>query len=246
MKIALCIFGQPRYIESTAAYKRQAEAILSPVEVDVFIHTWFDDTQTHYTQSDWSYSENLTINKDTINIINNRYNPCNMIHEQQVEFEISDKTLNIANNLSDSRFNNKKNLFNIKSQLYSIKKSIELCENHIKETGKKYDFIILTRFDVLIHSFPDLKSLEREKYYIGGFDNVGGAYPGWNDYVQVFDPMFLAANKIYDYFDECLAECKSVCIEEMKQIHLCRNFIFPHVVRYVGTKMCSEIIRKLI
>ena len=246
MKIALCIFGQPRYIESEAVYRTQQQAIFNQGDVDVFVHTWFNDTQTHFDQSDWSYSKNLLVNKNAISIINDRYKPCDMIYEPQIKFDISDDTLKIAAERPDSRFNSEKNIFNTKSQLYSIQKSIELCENHITKTNTKYDFIILTRFDVFIHTFPNLQDLEKEKYYVGGFNTVGGYYPGWNDYIQVFDPMFLKANKTYDHYDECLSKCKSLCIEEMKQILLCKYFIFPHVVRYLNEKMCSEIVRDFI
>lgn len=244
MKIALCLFGQPRYITNSKIFEHHKKAIYSQGDVDVFSHCWFDETESVFEQSDWSYSENLTVDGNTIQIIEERYNPKRKIFEPQRDFTPSLNVKNVVNDLKDQRFNKDKNIFNIYSQLYSIQKSVELFQEHCKESSEKYDFLILTRYDVMIWSFPMLKNLERGKYYIGGYDNVGGHYPGFNDYVHILDPSLAEGCKVFYDIEESLKECESLCIEEIKQIALAKKYCYPKIVRYIGNDLLSEIIRK--
>ena len=238
MKIAFCTFGQPRYIGDDISYRTHYENIFKHNDVDVFNHFWFDENETEFTQSSWSHSHNLTVHPDTVNIVKRRYIPVDIEYEKQKQFKISKETREIANNLPDSRFSEDRNIFNVMSQLYSIKKSIELCEKHIEKTKVEYDFIILTRLDVLIYRFPhDLSVLEKGKLYFGDEN-----FPGFNDYIQVFDPKFIKAMKTYDYFNESLSKCVSLCIEEMKQVYLQKHFLYSHNVRYTDL-IHSEIKR---
>ena len=244
MKIALCLFGQPRYISNSRIFEHHKKAIYSQGDVDVFTHYWFDSNKDTFERSDWSYSENLTISKDTVEIIESRYKPKNQIFEPQIDFTPSPKIKKIVDNLKDQRFNNDKNIFNIYSQLYSIEKSIQLFQDYSKENSIKYDFIILTRFDVILWSFPKLTNLERKKYYIGGYNNVGGSYPGFNDYIHILDPELSDGCKILNNIEKSLEDCDSLCIEEIKQAALAKKYCYPKIVRYIGDNLLSEIVRK--
>jgi hypothetical protein len=244
MKIALCLFGQPRYISNSKIFEHHQKAIYSQGDVDVFAHCWFDENKDVFDQSDWSYSENLIVDKNTIEIIEERYKPKRKIIEPQRDFTPSSSVKNIVNGLNDQRFNNDKNIFNIYSQLYSIHKSVELFQEYCKDNSKKYDFLVLTRYDVMIWSFPVLEKMEKNKYYIGGFDNVGGSYPGFNDYVHILDPVFSDSCKCFEHIENVLKECDSLCIEEIKQIFLAKTLCYPKIVRYIGKDLLSEIIRK--
>jgi hypothetical protein len=247
MKIALCLFGQPRYITDESAYNTHSKYIMKQGNTDVFTHFWFDINENVYPQSSWSYSKNLTVDSNTIDIISERYTPTKMEFEKQKDFVVSSHTQTIAKSLPNQVWNDNengiRNLFNIMSQLYSIKRTLELCEEKIYETGDDYDFVILTRFDVIIHAFPDLAYLDKNKYYIGGPRNNGEYFPGWNDWVQIFGSKYIKSGKCYDNFNDVLSRCDSICIEEMKQIHFSDNFCFPKCVRYLGENILSEIKR---
>ena len=142
MKISLCLFGQPRYISNKKIFEHHQKAIYSQGDVDVFTHCWFDGNKDVFDQSDWSYSENLIVDKNTIEIIEERYKPTRKIIEPQIDFTPSSSVKNIVNGLTDQRFNNDKNIFNIYSQIYSIHKSIELFQKHCEESSEKYDFLV--------------------------------------------------------------------------------------------------------
>lgn len=244
MKIALCLFGQPRYITNDKIFEHHKKAIYSQGDVDVFTHFWFDDKKETFEQSDWSYSKDLVVSKKSVEIIESRYSPKKVIFEPQRDFTPSDKVREIVNGLKDQRFNSDKNIFNIYSQLYSIHKSVELFQDFCKAESKKYDFLILTRYDVILWSFPVLKNLEKGKYYIGGYNNVGGYYPGFNDYIHILDPELADGCKIFNNIEESLKECESLCIEEIKQIALAKKYCYPKIVRYIENNLLSEIIRK--
>lgn len=247
MKIALCLFGQPRYISDESIYNSHLKYINRQGETDVYTHFWFDVNQEAFTQSSWSYSQNLKVEKNTVEIISERYNPVKMEYEKQKQFTISDHIKKIAaslpNQVWNEPVNSEKNIFNVMSQLYSIKRVIELCESNMKEKNIEYDFIVLTRFDVILHSFPDLNYLDKTKYYIGGPKGQGDSFPGWNDWLQFFGSKYIDACKCYDNFDKVLERCESLCIEEMKQIHFSDVFCFPKCVRYLGDSILSEIKR---
>lgn len=244
MKIALCLFGQPRYITNNKIFEHHQKAIYSQGDVDVFAHCWFDKNLNVFDQSDWSYSENLIVDKNTIEIIEEKYKPKKKIFEQQKDFTPNSNVKSVVDNLPDQRFNNDKNIFNIFSQLYSIQKSIELFQEYCKENSEKYDFLVLTRYDVMLWSFPVLEKMAKNKYYIGGYDNVGGSYPGFNDYIHILDPVLSDACKCFDHIENVLKECESLCIEEIKQIFLAKTVCYPKIVKYIGKDLLSEIVRK--
>lgn len=244
MKIALCLFGQPRYVTNNKIFEHHKKAIYSQGDVDVFTHCWFDKEVGVFSQSDWSYSKNLNVVENTIEIIESRYSPKRKIFEPQRDFTPTVHVRNIVDSLRDQRFNSEKNIFNVYSQLFSIHKCIEIFQNFCEETNTTYDFLVLTRYDVMLWSFPTLSNLERGKYYIGGYDNVGGSYPGFNDYVHILDPRLADGCKIFYDVEESLKECESLCIEEIKQTALAKKYCYPKIVRYISDNLYSEIIRE--
>ena len=89
-----------------------------------------------------------------------------------------------------------------------------------------------------------LKNLERGKYYIGGYHNVGGYYPGFNDYIHILDPELADGCRIFNEIEDLLKECESLCIEEIKQIALAKKYCYPKIVRYIEKDLLSEILRQ--
>ena len=83
MKIALVLFGQPRYIGDDTVYREHYEKIIKNNDVDVFSHFWFDENESEFTQSTWSESQNLKVHPDTVNIIKRKYLPVSIEYEKQ-------------------------------------------------------------------------------------------------------------------------------------------------------------------
>ena len=54
MKVALCFYGQPRFIDNKIGYESHNEHIISKVDTDIYTHFWFDREQTTFNTSDWA------------------------------------------------------------------------------------------------------------------------------------------------------------------------------------------------
>ena len=73
MKIALCLSGQPRYLDEGFYYLY--ENILKKYSVDVFIHTWWDNEMKNKKMdlpSSLSYGRTYFWKEDTIDDIKSK------------------------------------------------------------------------------------------------------------------------------------------------------------------------------
>lgn len=243
MKVALCFFGQPRYIDSDRIPALFKKAIHAQADVDVFTHFWFKDGETELSQSEWSYSKNLSVAPNTVERVKELYDPIVMEYEPQIDFTPDQETKDIINKLPFQKFNQDKNIFNVKSQLYSINRVIELLQRYMVKNCITYDFAIITRFDIILKTFPVLKNLKKGKFYLGGYPNVGGTYPGFNDYVHILDPELLEGCKAFYDFKKLVSKANSLCIEEIKQIKLKQTYDYLTTVEYISDQLLSEIAR---
>ena len=139
MKIcAVVISGQPRNVEK--GYKYIKENILDLNPHDVFIHTWWDETQVGQPFiNTGGHVASEAIQPNTPEMIMDLYNPIFHIFERQRTFD--------EKNYEDRKFSGI-NVFYSISQLYSIAaaNSLKLRSeaNHLR---RKYDTVIRIRFD---------------------------------------------------------------------------------------------------
>jgi hypothetical protein len=159
MKIALCLSGQPRYID--VGYRNIYENILSKYDCDTFIHTWWDESKIgdkFDISEKMSYNRNCKWEENTIDKIEDLYNP-KLIHFQtQKEFDIfGNVDYGFANPIS------------IYSMYYSIMKSNELKKTYELENNFKYDIVIRCRFDITFEPLNlDLNNIDSNKIYVSG------------------------------------------------------------------------------
>lgn len=101
-------------------YQHAKDHVFSKNDVDTFIHTWSIEQAEE---------------------IRSLYKPIKMIAEPQIKFKVPKMW----------RINPKEpnRVFNVYSKWYSVKKSLELCKQHEKDSGTKYDCIMVTRFDTV-------------------------------------------------------------------------------------------------
>lgn len=169
MKVALCFFGQPRWLENPYVWLSHKYWIIDKYNANIYIHTWINDNENKFEYADQVKEEVKTHEiRDSAKIILNKYKPIKYIFEKNKELYFDNNTRKI---LSDKKidyeykingtFNysltNEKNHL---SQLYSISKSISLLKDD------KYDWIILSRFDNYIYDFPNLYSLNYDNLYL--------------------------------------------------------------------------------
>jgi hypothetical protein len=143
MRIALCLSGQPRYLDE--GFEQIDKNILSKYSVDVFIHTWWDDkmvNQKMILSEKLSYNRNYIWKEDTIDIIKKYYSPIYFQYEPQIQFN---PYLKVNYELCTPE--------SVHSMFYSLQQSNEFKKNYELNNNFKYDAAIRCRFDISINKF---------------------------------------------------------------------------------------------
>ena len=210
MKVALCLFGQPRFLDNPYPFKSHKKHILDKYDVDCFSHLWWEDGIKKFDTNPWAFrSENCDVNfNDPVDIINNQYVPIRMVVEAPRTFRLSQETLNLTQSkFSSEDLWSERVLSNNSSHLYSIENSLKLIEE-----PNKYDFIILSRYDNYIHNFPNLYELDSSKFYLSDhhlrFPDL--LYVFGSEYIHsqyTFSNIDYLADKYMNDFWEPSAEC---------------------------------------
>lgn len=206
MKIALCFYGQPRFIDNILGFESHKKHILDRAHVDVFAHFWFDENQSTFAASDWSLKHNSYIHPESLKIISNLYAPkITVVEPPRNTFDYSDLEP-LATHLNYYSPNNYKNL---QSHLYSFEKVLSLVEN----TEEKYDFIIMSRFDNRVVAMPDFDTLPKDKVFIN--NTCGGG--NFADVIVMFDYELGKYFKPYTNFKTILQKVPLFTAEEFKK-----------------------------
>lgn len=140
MKIALCLYGQPRnYIKGYETIKTH---ILDKYDTDIFFHSW--ETDTKYDVSPWRIVDNAKIDLDGVIKL---YKPKSFLVEKSMTFYPS---LGVGYNKTPYV----KNSSNILSQYYSRTMVRNIFLSYCQNNSVSYDVVIATRFDINICKFP--------------------------------------------------------------------------------------------
>jgi hypothetical protein len=151
MKIAVCLYGQPRLYEQGYVNIKRFVDLNNKHSFDFFFHTWYDEKSVgqYYTPSSWSNASKdaLEIKKNTINDLLTLFNPKDYIFEAPITFDTSEYKNTYMYSI-DTIVNNK-NINNVISSMYSKQQVAKILENYVNEQNINYDFIISIRFDFL-------------------------------------------------------------------------------------------------
>lgn len=145
MRVALCLYGQPRKLEQ--GYKYIKEQIIDVFEPDVFLHTW--DSKEDYRVSPWRYPISATPLQN-INDIYQMYKPLSSLIEPARIFDV-DTSLPGYLKASPAQ---QRNASNILSQIHSRQMVRDILFAYTRDNNITYDFIIATRFDIKIQELP--------------------------------------------------------------------------------------------
>lgn len=175
MKVAICFSGQPRFVkECFNLIKKNLIDVNSKHEIDFFVHTWFSKdlcNRVLYVNEMSSFSGDATISEDSIESINELYNPKKIIVDKEkdfysdVDFDCSlEKYLSGYKKSGMDREDYKQvKLSSTYSMWYSALMSGFLKKNFELENNFKYDLVLKMRFDnivkypIIFDSFnPDL------------------------------------------------------------------------------------------
>lgn len=156
-KIAILFYGHLRSFKSTFPYFK--ENILEAnrdCEIDIFIHTW---DELEHPAPRRQYKKDLEvagkkIQKEDIDFINAHYCPAGLKITPQIHFTQEQKQQIIQNGFKEE------NYYAILNVSYSME---QVCA--LKEQAKKdYDFVILTRFDIIFYQKLNLSpALDRRE-----------------------------------------------------------------------------------
>lgn len=151
MKIALCISGQPRFIEQ--GYPSTKQFILDQGDVDVFVHTWFDKNDLiQFRDAGGGNWEGVYPHKLTEELIMDLYSPLDYIIEPQKKFFTDEidviPTLKEWSPNFDNEAGVKYWIDMQRCMWYSIHQANWLKEIHRLDKNVHYDYVIKHRFDL--------------------------------------------------------------------------------------------------
>lgn len=192
-KIAILISGQARFLKGKG-YQSIKEKILDKYKCDVFCHVWWDPNGGKYITAPWSGLGVMNIPDNVDSDIMELYSPKKFIWDHPMDTKLSKSYTRTCSPLS---------LYNLPSMYLSMKKSYELMEEYIKETGAVYDWIIRLRYDAILTAFPDLHTLPKGKIYAPDYSQYHNMI-GNNGLIM--DPEYASIiMKIYDKMDTVYA-----------------------------------------
>lgn len=155
-RIAVQLYGHLRTFEQCAPALRKH--LLNRYDSDVFIHTW--DRTEHTTQSwykDSTRSDPLAVDDSVRTRIETLYAPKSLnIESQEGVFEDEDGHFGTHPDIQIS-------LRGLKFMTYSMNRANVLRNMHQKETGQEYDYIVVTRPDIM--PYEDLNFIDFDRYF---------------------------------------------------------------------------------
>jgi len=153
MKIALCLYGQPRdaHNKLSSIY----ENVIAPNECDVFFHSWYDSNKLSIDKMTPGH-ESRFIQAGTNKFLIDAYQPKSYEIESQrkfhhKDFEATDENIEACWPYSKNYDRNtfiQDRVFCTYSMWFSIMKSLLIKDMYANEKGFLYDAVILSRFDV--------------------------------------------------------------------------------------------------
>jgi hypothetical protein len=174
MKIALCYYGQLRTFRY--CFDNHFNQFINPLEIkDIFCHFWWNRDSEQQYGAPWSKHETDHINSMNLNDVQdviNIYNPKSLTYSKPISSTIFnlDKIYSIDSkeyaNLTDEQ---KKfsGLFGYYSAFNGIKNVAQNLKSYELANNINYDWVVLTRYDVLLMDQIKKQMFEKNKrgYY---------------------------------------------------------------------------------
>lgn len=244
LKTALCLYGQPRFIDNPNIKQTVNEKILSRENVDVYGHFWYDEKIQQFHGSDWHNTPtkyyqggSFYVPTNVFDNIKNNYNLENLnnfVYESPRDFSgilnqdehnlLSNKT---KNSWDQSNYYSQHNVNSLLSHLYSIETALNLIPTNT------YDFIILTRYDAIVLNFPMLSILERKFIYLTS---------NLNDNMIIIDGDMLNGLKCYSNIKNIINQIKMWIAEYIKLANI-EYFYGKNAIssKNIGDRMVSIV-----
>ena len=178
MRVAVCVYGQPRYVVNpvvSECFFKNVVGANPGVQFDFFAHYWFDKNAPQYFLHGGSVAAcpNLRVIPETPQLIEDQYRFTRKLEEKQRTFigsEHDDEDFDrCVQFMSHDPIRYPKNyLYSFLSTSYSLQKSVSLALEYSKEMKVKYDFGIITTFSTKVDRFPNLHHVQKKRIYSNG------------------------------------------------------------------------------
>jgi hypothetical protein len=228
MKIALCLSGQPRFVEEVSPY------ILSNVcdgyHVDVFCHFWFDDKLQNepYKFGECGKGEwhNQRISSNSVEKALEIYNPISYKIETSKSF--SDSSVPFEQSLRkywygalddpDQKGFRNRTVNNCLSYFYSLNEVNKLKKEYEYAHDFKYDWVVRCRTDTIIHTKIPFEHLDPSVINFSNLQNQpDGMINDWFDFAGSKEmDVFMSVFPVWQVIlEKCMKETGAWCHELM-------------------------------
>ena len=218
MKVALCLSGQPRFLEQ--AYNEVLKPyILDVADVDVFVHAWEPDQnqigKSYVTGG--GHQVGPPVSENIVERIVALYKPKAYIIEPQIQFEYGKYPDRVMQEIrSDYLY----------SQFYSVWKSNIVRKSYTNQNPSiKYDWVIRSRFDVKLNDVINF-TLDSNNLYLP----TGCFHPaGWVDCFAMSNEHIMDVYcDLYNNIDNIMNTTSiGLCGEFLLNKHLANHNIKP-------------------
>lgn len=222
--IAVILFGQPRFVESKIA-SRKLKYWARGAKVDFFGHCWFDNETELYDTAPWANLGKIPMDKSAVDKISKQYPGIVLSVEKPINFDTKyfKEKLNLKKGeaLRHTFIKEIDNLNNTASQFLSIHRAIQVFENFSQE--KKYDIVIITRFDNFIWK------MQRPVYFPKDKLTLSNHHSGFPDLIFAGDIKFIRALDVWPNFNEIIKNERNLSAEYLKQKNFLKIFSNQHL-----------------
>jgi hypothetical protein len=199
MKIAICLSGQPRFVEK--GVDSFCKNILENNDVDVFIHNWYDkkDKNKKFDSSQFYLDSKVGYQSEKTESILNSLSPKKIILEQPKNFEEFSHLADLPTAKQTK----------LASMFYSMYRCNQLKKEYEHENGFTYDLVIKTRIDIEYNQQIDIlklinKDIENHIFCAKKYQEcrMNDSYPTKSKffYSSLSDTWFMGSSK---NIDEC-------------------------------------------
>ena len=240
MKIAICLFGQSYgtncgYYNQSISYKKAFESVKK------YIIQGYDVDIFFHT---W-----ITMNDKEKNEILNDLKPKDYKFQEQINFKTG-------------KWGNVGAYWITKSRFYSQKKSLELKNDYEKRNNIKYDWVFITRFDVIYSITHEFNIWDNSYFYIQRSHEEPELKPIWNpddniinNYTLVRDYYFFSNSEnmekfkdLYDWIDTIMEEKNGIIVPpnhnyyQSNTQYVSMHYIVPQYILYKNIEPCKFLI----
>jgi hypothetical protein len=207
MKVALCLYGQPR--DAHVTFQRIKQNVIDPNDCDVFFHAWYDPNNASIDKMTPGH-ERRFIHHGMDRFLVDSYAPKSHKLESQrrfsdMNFQASDKNIeacwSYSNAYDRDQFISHKAKA-IHSMWYSVMMSIMEKETFSHATGNHYDAVILSRFDVSPTSVVSVRDYDLNSVIVRNHEYPREEVSDWfmlsnNENMNVIGGIFMSLMKLY-------------------------------------------------